>query len=103
MEQIIHGDCLEVLKGLPDESVHCCVTSPPYLACAIMALTVNWDSKKRRRNTSRKWSRYSGADIGARRSKKSSKKRLSKHLGFILSNQWPRPINKSEGSQDGSC
>jgi DNA modification methylase len=30
MEQIIHGDCLEVLKGLPDESVHCCVTSPPY-------------------------------------------------------------------------
>ena len=30
---IIHtGDCLEVLKALPDESVHCCVTSPPYYA-----------------------------------------------------------------------
>ena len=30
---IIHtGDCLEVLKTLPDESVHCCVTSPPYYA-----------------------------------------------------------------------
>jgi DNA modification methylase len=28
--QIITGDCLEVLKGLPDSSVHCCVTSPPY-------------------------------------------------------------------------
>jgi DNA modification methylase len=28
--QIIQGDCLEVLKGLPDSSVHCCVTSPPY-------------------------------------------------------------------------
>lgn len=28
--QIIQGDCLEVLKTLPDESVHCCVTSPPY-------------------------------------------------------------------------
>ena len=25
-----HGDCREVLKRLPDESVHCCVTSPPY-------------------------------------------------------------------------
>jgi len=25
------GDCLEVLKTLPDESVQCCVTSPPYL------------------------------------------------------------------------
>lgn len=27
---IIHGDCLEVLKTLPDESVQTCVTSPPY-------------------------------------------------------------------------
>jgi len=25
-----HGDCLEVLPTLPDQSVHCCVTSPPY-------------------------------------------------------------------------
>jgi DNA modification methylase len=24
------GDALETLRGLPDESVHCCVTSPPY-------------------------------------------------------------------------
>lgn len=24
------GDALEVLRSLPDESVHCCVTSPPY-------------------------------------------------------------------------
>lgn len=28
--RILNGDCREVLKGLPDESVHCCVTSPPY-------------------------------------------------------------------------
>src|ERR1700689_3286645 len=27
---IFNGDCLEVLRTLPDESVHCCVTSPPY-------------------------------------------------------------------------
>lgn len=27
---IYHGDSLEVLKTLPDESVQCCVTSPPY-------------------------------------------------------------------------
>ena len=27
---IIHGDCLEVLPTLDAESVHCCVTSPPY-------------------------------------------------------------------------
>lgn len=28
--EIWEGDCREVLKSLPDESVHCCVTSPPY-------------------------------------------------------------------------
>ena len=27
---IFHGDCLEVLKDIPDEAVNCCVTSPPY-------------------------------------------------------------------------
>lgn len=27
---ILIGDCRETLKTLPDESVHCCVTSPPY-------------------------------------------------------------------------
>jgi DNA modification methylase len=28
--RIICGDCLDVLKTLPAESVNCCVTSPPY-------------------------------------------------------------------------
>ena len=28
--QILHGDCREVLRDLPAESVHCVVTSPPY-------------------------------------------------------------------------
>jgi DNA modification methylase len=27
---IVYGDCLEVLKRLPDKSVDCCITSPPY-------------------------------------------------------------------------
>ena len=27
---ILNGDALEMLKTLPDESVDCCVTSPPY-------------------------------------------------------------------------
>jgi len=30
MTNIIQGDCREVLKTLPDGSVDCCVTSPPY-------------------------------------------------------------------------
>jgi len=28
--QVLTGDCRDVLKTLPDRSVHCCVTSPPY-------------------------------------------------------------------------
>jgi DNA modification methylase len=28
--RVITGDCREVLKSLPDASVQCCVTSPPY-------------------------------------------------------------------------
>src|SRR5690606_13788512 len=27
---IYQGDVLDVLRQLPDESVHCCITSPPY-------------------------------------------------------------------------
>jgi DNA modification methylase len=27
---ILHGDCLDILRGLPEQSVHCCITSPPY-------------------------------------------------------------------------
>jgi DNA modification methylase len=27
---ILTGDCRETLRTLPDQSVHCCVTSPPY-------------------------------------------------------------------------
>ena len=29
---IYNMDCMEALRMLPDESVHCCVTSPPYYA-----------------------------------------------------------------------
>lgn len=28
--EILEGDCLNSLKTLPEKSVHCCVTSPPY-------------------------------------------------------------------------
>lgn len=30
--QVLEGHCLDVLRTLPDQSVHCCVTSPPYYA-----------------------------------------------------------------------
>lgn len=30
MIEILQGDCIERLRAMPDESVQCCVTSPPY-------------------------------------------------------------------------
>jgi len=30
LNKIICGDALEILKSLPDESLNCCITSPPY-------------------------------------------------------------------------
>jgi DNA modification methylase len=30
LNKIHNGDCLELLRQMPDESVNCCVTSPPY-------------------------------------------------------------------------
>ena len=27
---IYHGDCLDILKSTPEQSINCCVTSPPY-------------------------------------------------------------------------
>lgn len=32
IDTIFCGDALEVLRTLPDNSVHCCITSPPYYA-----------------------------------------------------------------------
>ena len=30
LNKIYLGDCIEVLKTFPDESINCCITSPPY-------------------------------------------------------------------------
>ena len=32
LNTILNGDCLEMLKTLPENSIDCCVTSPPYYA-----------------------------------------------------------------------
>jgi len=30
VNKLIQGDCIEGMKTLPDQSVNCCITSPPY-------------------------------------------------------------------------
>lgn len=37
MNQILHGDCLEVMKGLPSQSVDLVITDPPYSTPTISA------------------------------------------------------------------
>ena len=36
LDHIYTGDCLEVLKTLPDESVHCCITLPAVLRAGVI-------------------------------------------------------------------
>lgn len=36
IDKIYQGDCLEVLKTFEDNSIDCCVTSPPYYANAVI-------------------------------------------------------------------
>jgi len=40
--EILQGDCLDVLRGMASESVHCCVTSPPYFGLRDYG-TAEWD------------------------------------------------------------
>lgn len=39
--QLYHGDCLEVLKGLPDNSIDMVLADPPY---GIMTKSTDWDN-----------------------------------------------------------
>ena len=39
-DTIINRDALYALRELPEESVHCCVTSPPYYALRDYVLPV---------------------------------------------------------------
>ncbi len=42
--QIITGDCLEVMQGWPDKSIHCCITSPPYFGLRDYG-TATWEGR----------------------------------------------------------
>ena len=50
-DTIINRDALYALRELPEESVHCCVTSPPYYALRDYGL----DMQIGREDTPDKW------------------------------------------------
>ena len=44
--RLLHGDCRDVLRSLPDASVHCVVTSPPYYGLRNYSIAPSiWDSE----------------------------------------------------------
>lgn len=64
------GDCLEVLKTFPDESINCCVTSPPYWGLRDYG-TAKWEGGNSlcKHHPSKEWlhnnfTASSGVDIG---------------------------------------
>jgi DNA modification methylase len=65
---ILHGDALATLRTLPDESVHCCITSPPYWGLRDYG-TARWeggdpacdhDQRRRERDLDSKEADYGG-------------------------------------------
>lgn len=45
LNQIVQGDALEVAKSLPDASVDCCLTSPPYYLLRNYGVEGQWGSE----------------------------------------------------------
>ena len=40
--QLIHGDCLEVMKDIPDKSIDAIITDPPYCCKYALTTTSKW-------------------------------------------------------------
>ena len=51
IDTIINRDALYALRELPEESVHCCVTSPPYYALRDYGLDAQIGRRTRRSST----------------------------------------------------
>jgi DNA modification methylase len=107
--RILQGDCRDVLKALPAESVHCCVTSPPYFglrnygvngqigleptpdAYVAALVTVFREIRRVLRNDGTLWlnlgDSYTSGDRATFRSGASQNK------GQHIQNDMPRPVN----------
>lgn len=59
LDTIINRDALCALRELPAESVHCCVTSPPYYALRDYGMDAQIGRRTRRSSISQGLSRFS--------------------------------------------
>lgn len=58
VNQIYNSECLQGLKYLPDNSIHCCVTSPPYYALRDYGDDAQIGLEKLQKNIFRSWLMY---------------------------------------------
>lgn len=76
--KVIVGDCLEVLRTMPAQSVHCCITSPPYFGLRDYG-TARWEGGDPACDHGIKRDQSGGKDGPARQSSKSaSSERLNR-------------------------
>jgi DNA modification methylase len=59
LNKIYNMDCLKGLKQLPDNSINCCVTSPPYWGLRDYGVEGQLGLNLRQKNMLRKWLKYS--------------------------------------------
>ena len=62
MLNLVHGDCLEVMKTLPDDSIDAIITDPPYgtTACkwdSVIPFEPMWEQLKRIIKDKKKYNR----------------------------------------------
>lgn len=92
--RIIIGDCMEGMAGLPDGSVHCCITSPPYWGLRDYG-TAEWDGgdpecdhdqRRRERDPESKSASNAGASrdgvAGSDHCRKCGARRIDQQLGL---------------------
>lgn len=54
--RILVGDCIEMTRTLPDQSVHTCITSPPYFGLRDYGVDGQIGLEASPANSSRAWS-----------------------------------------------
>jgi len=70
INKIIHGDCLDILKNIPDKSIDCCITDPPYNISGYdnkkeigwLKSNKTWKEEKSYNKINEKWDKFSDSE-----------------------------------------
>jgi len=70
INKIIHGNCLDILKNIPDKSIDCCITDPPYNISGYdnkkeigwLKSNKTWKEEKSFNKINEKWDKFSDSE-----------------------------------------